>query len=246
MSHHAQLATVEFHGHALITLQLNGETYVAMKPIVEAIGLQWEAQLKRIKRQPILAASMSMMDIVAQDGKQREIVTLPLKLLNGWLFGIDAARVKPALRESILTYQRECYDVLAAYWQQGQASNPRAEPSLNVKQALLAELSPPEAALPAEVQKLVDEKAFALSLEAHALIREHIARRVAYYSECGHPQRRVHVANAKKAIRRITLGNALAQEHWRAITRTESALEMMESMLQKTRGEFELAMKEAA
>jgi len=96
------------------------------------------------------------------------------------------------------------------------------------------------------VQKLVDEKAFALSLEAHALIREHIARRVAYYSECGHPQRRVHVANAKKAIRRITLGNALAQEHWRAITRTESALEMMESMLQKTRGEFELAMKEAA
>lgn len=245
MTHHAHLATVEFHGHALITLTHNGEAYFAPRPICQAIGLDWAAQFSRIKRNPVLSEGVVIMTTPSNGGAQ-ETVALPLKLLNGWLFGIEAGRVKPALRETILTYQRECYDALAAYWQQGRAENPRAEARLNVKQALLAELSPAEVALPAEVQRLVDEKAFALSLEAHALIREHIARRVAYYSECGHPQRRVHVANAKKAISRITLGNALAQEHWRAIARTESALEMMESMIQKTRGEFERAMKEAA
>lgn len=84
------VATVTFHGHDLITLQHEGETFAALKPIVEAIGLQWEAQLKRIKRQPILATSMSMMDIqMPGDDQRRELVFLPLKLLNGWLFGID-------------------------------------------------------------------------------------------------------------------------------------------------------------
>lgn len=40
------------------------------------------------------------------------MVTLPLDLLPGWLFGISAARVKPELQEKILRYRRECFRVL--------------------------------------------------------------------------------------------------------------------------------------
>ncbi|EAR08453.1 hypothetical protein MED297_17712 [Reinekea sp. MED297] len=57
------VTTVVFHGHQLTTLEHHSETYVAMKPVCEAIGLQWEAQLKRIRRNPVLRTSMSMMDI---------------------------------------------------------------------------------------------------------------------------------------------------------------------------------------
>lgn len=120
-SHH--IATVDFHGHSLITLEQNGELYVAMKPIVEAIGLDWEAQFKRIKRRAVLNEGISMMEIPSAGGKQ-SVMCLPLKLLNGWLFGVDAERVKPEIRERVLDYQRSCYDVLHDYWSKGQATHP--------------------------------------------------------------------------------------------------------------------------
>lgn len=122
------IATVQFHGHPLTTAQHNGEPHVAMRPIVEAVGLNWKAQYDRIQRDDVLRASVVMMTTVAEDGKQRELVCLPLKLLNGWLFGIDTGRLKPELRETIGTYKRECYDALYRYWHEGQATNPRFRP----------------------------------------------------------------------------------------------------------------------
>lgn len=53
-----------------------------------------------------------MIKAVAPDGKLREMLCLPLDYLNGWLFGVDARRVKPEIRERLLQYQRECYRVL--------------------------------------------------------------------------------------------------------------------------------------
>lgn len=73
-----QLASVDFHGHALTVITgPEGEHLVAMKPICEAIGLQWEAQLKRIKRHPVLSQGMSIMDTPSAGGEQ-ETTCLPL------------------------------------------------------------------------------------------------------------------------------------------------------------------------
>jgi GNAT superfamily N-acetyltransferase len=49
---------------------------------------------------------------------------LPLENLNGWLFSIQAARVKPEFRERLRTYQKECFQVLDAYWRTGAAIRP--------------------------------------------------------------------------------------------------------------------------
>jgi hypothetical protein len=42
-----------------------------------------------------------------------EMVCLPLDYIAGFLFGVNADRVKPELRERVILYQRECYRVLA-------------------------------------------------------------------------------------------------------------------------------------
>lgn len=120
-----EAAVVPFHGHQLLTIR-DGETIrVAMRPICEAIGLDWSAQLRRINRHPVLAEGVAMM-ATPSDGGSQETFTLPLDFLNGWLFGINASRVKPELQERLIEYQRECFGALAAYWQQGIATNPRA------------------------------------------------------------------------------------------------------------------------
>jgi len=50
----SQLMTVNFHGNALYGANQNGDVFVALKPIVEAMGLAWQSQLQRLKRDPIL------------------------------------------------------------------------------------------------------------------------------------------------------------------------------------------------
>ena len=131
MSTTTTLATVEFHGARLITTLIDGEPHVAMRPICEAIGLDWAGQFSRIKRDPVLTSTVGVMPTVADDGKTRDMVAIPVKYLNGWLFGVDASRVKPEAKERLLAYQRECFDVLANYWQKGSAINPRApQPAL--------------------------------------------------------------------------------------------------------------------
>jgi len=120
------LAAVEFHGATLVTTLVDGVPHVALRPVCEAIGLDWDAQRKRVMRDPVLSSTTVMMTAVAEDGKKREMTSLPLKHLNGWLFGVDSGRVSPEIRDRLIEYQRECYDVLADYWQKGAATNPRA------------------------------------------------------------------------------------------------------------------------
>ncbi|QTA84861.1 phage antirepressor N-terminal domain-containing protein [Desulfonema magnum] len=43
-----QTATVDFHGHTLITVWHNGNDYIAMKPVVEGMGLDWKSQTEAI------------------------------------------------------------------------------------------------------------------------------------------------------------------------------------------------------
>ncbi len=111
-----QLVTVAFNGQSILATIVDGKPYVAMKPICDNIGLQWEAQHKRIQRHPVLKSTMSMTDMVAEDGKQREMLCLPLSKLNGWLFGVDVNRVKEEIRPKLIRYQEECFDVLAQHF----------------------------------------------------------------------------------------------------------------------------------
>ncbi|WP_051230975.1 phage antirepressor N-terminal domain-containing protein [Kaistia adipata] len=112
---------VEFRGSKIETVEVEGKPHAALKPIVEGMGLDWNGQLQRIKRDAVLGATMCVTHMVATDGKSRETTTLPLKMLNGFLFGIDASRVRTDIRDAVIAYQRECYDALAAYWTDGVA-----------------------------------------------------------------------------------------------------------------------------
>lgn len=125
-----QIASVDFHNHTLIVATRNERRLVAMRSVCEGIGLDWKAQHSRIQRDEVLSSTVVMMTMVAQDGKNRETVCLPLEYLNGWLFGIDVSRCREEIRPALIQYKRECYQVLANYWQQGEAVNHRAQKAL--------------------------------------------------------------------------------------------------------------------
>lgn len=124
-----QLTTyqIPFHAETLLVLEDHlGDRFVVLRPIVEALGLNWSGQYLRLNRHPVLSTCVCMMQTqVPGDDQQREVVSLPIEQFHGWLFTIDASRVKPEIQEKLLAYQVECFDVLHSYFTEGAAWNPR-------------------------------------------------------------------------------------------------------------------------
>jgi len=113
------ISKVSFYGSKIPVIEKDGKLMVAMKPIVEALGLDWSGQLRMIKNDPVLNEGMDVTSIPTSSGVQ-ETVCLPLDYLNGWLFKIPASRYTGYRRDVILRYQRECYQALYRHFHKDQ------------------------------------------------------------------------------------------------------------------------------
>lgn len=123
---------VEFNGDHLTTVRDGDIDYVAMKPVVDAIGLDWKSQHRKLMSQKE-KYGCGHIAIPSQGGIQ-EMLCMPLRKLNGWLFSINPAKVKESIRGKLIAYQEECFAVLHDYWAKGVAVNPR-------KQSVMEELN---------------------------------------------------------------------------------------------------------
>ncbi|HDR1174254.1 phage antirepressor N-terminal domain-containing protein [Pasteurella multocida] len=115
-----QIQTINFYNQLLSTFEHNSIYYVAMKPICENIGLNWDGQRQRIQRDEVLSQGTVIITAPTNSGDQ-QMLCLPIDYLNGWLFGIDVKRVKPEIRDLLITYKKECYKALSDYWMKGKA-----------------------------------------------------------------------------------------------------------------------------
>ncbi|WP_231437357.1 phage antirepressor N-terminal domain-containing protein, partial [Escherichia coli] len=121
---------VPFNGQQIITAMAAGVAYVAMKPIVENLGMSWSTQQTKLMKQ-ISKFNCVHMNMVAADGKLRKLLCLPLKKLNGWLFSINPEKVRADIRDKLIQYQEECFTVLHDYWTKGKAENARKKTSVD-------------------------------------------------------------------------------------------------------------------
>jgi hypothetical protein len=106
-------AVVSFHGDALLTVSVDETPYVPMKPVVEALGLSWPNQAKRLSwggRYGDIAIPLQTA------GGTQDMLAIPLRKLNGWLFSINPRKVRDDVRDKLVRYQEECFEVLYRYW----------------------------------------------------------------------------------------------------------------------------------
>lgn len=103
----------KINGIDIVTVEKDGEIFVPIKPICEAIGINYTTQVEKLQKHHILSGStVPLRGIVAADGKGREMLCLPLRFVYGWLFTISPANVAESVRESVVKYQMECYNAL--------------------------------------------------------------------------------------------------------------------------------------
>ena len=110
-----QALSIPFYGDTLYLLEHQGQPYTPMKPIVEAIGLDWAGQFSKIK-DDLDRWSVEFIPMVAQDKKQRVMLCLPVRKLFGWMMTVSPNRVRPAIRDKVIQYQNECDDILWEHW----------------------------------------------------------------------------------------------------------------------------------
>jgi len=148
--------SVDFQGEGIPVAQADdGGLYVALRPIVDHLGLTFGSQRLRVLRDRILAPRTRTMLMTATDGRRRDLLCIPLDLLPGYLFGIDTGRVRPELVDKLDRYRADCFRVL---WDafKGEAGAERASPGAHTPSSGIA---PSGAAVALEIATAVQHLA---------------------------------------------------------------------------------------
>jgi hypothetical protein len=132
---------VNFYGDEIVAVVVEGnQIFVPIRPICDFLGVDWSAQYRRAQGDSVLSGELRTCVVVTatqgQPDQRRDMTCLPLEFISGWLFGINAKRVKEEVRERLIRYQRECYKVLDEAFRDGRLT---ADPDFD---KLLASDSP--------------------------------------------------------------------------------------------------------
>ncbi|BCO09244.1 hypothetical protein GF1_16200 [Desulfolithobacter dissulfuricans] len=132
-----ELIPVRFQEDTLFLISFGNEPYVPIRPVVEAMGLDWEGQRQRINRNR--ERWRAVIVTTPSKGQLQRHLCLPLRKLNGFLATIDASRIRKKLRKKVLAYQDGCDDALWKHWTDLVAGCPSWTPE-KVKVDIFAEI----------------------------------------------------------------------------------------------------------
>lgn len=119
-----EIVRVPFMDGFIETVLIESEPHVVIRPTLDAIGLDADSQLKKLKRKSW--ATTVVTTVVAEDGKAREMAAADLDTWSMLLANIDEHRVSDAARPLVIAYQKASARALREYWTQGGAINPAA------------------------------------------------------------------------------------------------------------------------
>lgn len=119
---------VEFNGKELITAknENTGDVFVAMKPFVESMGIEWKRQYRKLQENERYGLMYTTFET---NGGAQEMLALNIKHLPAYLNSINVNKVREDLRPAIIAFQDECFFAINNYWNNGIAVNPRMEVS---------------------------------------------------------------------------------------------------------------------
>ena len=116
----SQLSPVSFHGNTLFLIPHKGEPFTPMRPIVEGMGMDWASQYRKLSTNKERWVVVMLTTTV--EGQRKEVVCMPVRKLPAYLGTISPAKVRPELKDRIITYQNECDNVLWKHWAGQQAA----------------------------------------------------------------------------------------------------------------------------
>jgi hypothetical protein len=115
------LVAIDFHGDQLVTFMHDDAPHVAMRRVVENLGLSWGSQYTKLTG---TSAKFQCTDIETVDaaGRSYPMLSMPVAKLPLWLATINPNKIPdPIKRAKIELYQAESAIALHDYWTKGVA-----------------------------------------------------------------------------------------------------------------------------
>lgn len=108
-----QQKQITFYDDSISAVQLaTGDIYVPIRQMCDLLGVSYQGQIDRIRRDPVLSKYELMVPVEGMQGGSQTTNCIALKYIPGWLFGINASRVKPKVQAKLVLYQEQVYDVI--------------------------------------------------------------------------------------------------------------------------------------
>jgi hypothetical protein len=104
------LKFLEFNGKSIQFLASDGQYWIAIKPICEALNVNSQRQFLNIKKDPILKNIACLNFSIAADNKRRQMVCLPEFYIHVWILSIRSAS------NEFQAYKNECSRVLLKHF----------------------------------------------------------------------------------------------------------------------------------
>ena len=101
---------LNFNGKTIFYIANDGQYWIAIKPICEALGINYNRQFQNLKSDKILGQLFAEQQMVAADNRLRKMIALPEKYIYGWIFQIRSD--SPDLHK----YKLKVYEILYDYF----------------------------------------------------------------------------------------------------------------------------------
>lgn len=101
---------LQFNGRYIYFKEVNGEFYIAIKPICEILNVDYSRQLRTMKSDEILSLVWSLETIPDKRNRPQDMVCLPEKYIYGWIFSIKSNS------QELKEYKKQCYDILFSHF----------------------------------------------------------------------------------------------------------------------------------
>jgi hypothetical protein len=98
---------IQFNGKNICYKRINGEYWIVVKSVCEALNVEYTRQFKNLQKDPILGAALAKQPMqLPGENQKRDCVCLPEVYVYGWIFQIRSAS------KELLEYKKKCYLVL--------------------------------------------------------------------------------------------------------------------------------------
>lgn len=95
-----------FRDKNILYKRIDGCIWIAVKPVCEALNVNYNRQFQQLKAHPIFGAVFALQQMQVPGSQARKMICLPEEYIYGWLFSIHSDS------EELIAYQRECNHVL--------------------------------------------------------------------------------------------------------------------------------------
>ena len=111
---------VSFYEDQLVAVRASdGRIYAAITQMCDALGLDAQAQRRRMERHAVLSKGVQRVAITTTHRGKQSAYVLRADLVPLWLSGVSVSRVKEDLREKLTLFQEQAATVLWEAFQEG-------------------------------------------------------------------------------------------------------------------------------